>query len=83
MIPIRRCYDKYMKEDFKDAATKAGHPEWDLPNDAGQYNNTPDQTKFFGENGTYLSEKGKFFLTWYSNKLMEHADQILDLIKLF
>ncbi|ONK65630.1 uncharacterized protein A4U43_C07F39050 [Asparagus officinalis] len=74
-----QCYDKYMKADFKDAATKAGHPEWDLPDDAGQYNDTPDQTKFFGENGTYLSEKGKCFLAWYSNKLIEHADQILDL----
>ncbi|KAG6416952.1 hypothetical protein SASPL_124393 [Salvia splendens] len=73
-----QCYDKYMKREFKDAAAKAGHPEWDLPDDAGTYNDTPEKTGFFSANGTYLSEKGKFFLTWYSNKLIEHGDQILD-----
>ncbi|XP_073108432.1 beta-amylase [Elaeis guineensis] len=73
-----QCYDKYLQADFKEAATKAGHPEWELPDDAGEYNDTPDSTKFFAENGTYLTEKGKFFLTWYSNKLIEHGDQILD-----
>lgn len=74
-----QCYDKYLKADFKEAATKAGHPEWELPDDAGEYNDTPEATGFFGANGTYLTEKGKFFLTWYSNKLIKHGDQILDL----
>ncbi|CAN0914624.1 BMY1 [Linum grandiflorum] len=73
-----QCYDKYMKTDFKKAATEAGHPEWELPDDAGEYNNTPDQTEFFKSNGSYLSEKGKFFLTWYSNKLLVHGDNTLD-----
>lgn len=73
-----QCYDKYMKREFKDVATKAGHPEWDLPDDAGTYNDMPEKTGFFSATGTYLSEKGKFFLTWYSNKLIEHGDQILD-----
>ena len=57
----------------------AGHPEWDLPDDAGEYNDKPTKTKFFAaKNGTYLTEKGTFFLTWYSNKLLMHGDQILD-----
>ncbi|KAH6827090.1 beta-amylase 5 [Perilla frutescens var. hirtella] len=73
-----QCYDKYLKQEFTTAATKAGHPEWDLPDDAGTYNDTPEKTGFFAANGTYLSEKGKFFLTWYSNKLIQHGDQILD-----
>ncbi|KAL7128843.1 hypothetical protein ABFS83_13G021200 [Erythranthe nasuta] len=73
-----QCYDKYMKQDFKAAAAKAGHPEWDLPDDAGTYNDTPEKTGFFGPNGTYQTEKGIFFLEWYSNKLIEHGDQILD-----
>ncbi|KAK9016336.1 hypothetical protein V6N11_078838 [Hibiscus sabdariffa] len=73
-----QCYDKYMKAAFKEAATKAGHPEWDLPDNAGEYNDTPDETEFFGPNGTYLTEKGKFFLTWYSNNLIIHGDDILD-----
>ncbi|KAF4382608.1 hypothetical protein F8388_015436 [Cannabis sativa] len=73
-----QCYDKYLKEDFKAAASNAGHPEWELPDDAGEYNDTPDATEFFKSNGTYTTEKGKFFLTWYSNKLLNHGDQILE-----
>lgn len=75
---ILQCYDKYLKEDFKAAAKRAGHPEWDLPDDAGEYNDTPEKTEFFKPNGTYQTEKGKFFLTWYSNKLLNHGDQILE-----
>ncbi|KAF6166229.1 hypothetical protein GIB67_031013 [Kingdonia uniflora] len=73
-----QCYDKYLKAEFKEAATLAGHPEWELPDDAGEYNDVPSSTDFFKSNGTYVSEKGKFFLTWYSNKLLTHGDQILD-----
>lgn len=72
-----QCYDKYLKQEFAVSAAKAGHPKWDLPCDAGKYNDTPAKTGFFAANGTYLSEKGKFFLTWYSNKLIQHGDQIL------
>ncbi|KAK1407665.1 hypothetical protein QVD17_39286 [Tagetes erecta] len=72
-----QCYDKYLKMDFKEAATNEGKPEWELPDDGGEYNDNPDVTGFFGSKG-YLSEKGKFFLTWYSNKLLIHGDQILD-----
>lgn len=73
-----QCYDKYLKEDFKAAAARAGHSEWELPDDAGKYNDVPESTEFFKTNGTYLTEKGKFFLTWYSNELLNHGDQILD-----
>ncbi|KAF6168174.1 hypothetical protein GIB67_011559, partial [Kingdonia uniflora] len=72
------CYDKYLKAEFKEATTLAGHPEWELPDDAGEYNDVPSSTDFFKLNGTYVPEKGKFFLTWYSNKLLTHGDQILD-----
>ncbi|KAL4278773.1 hypothetical protein GQ457_03G005860 [Hibiscus cannabinus] len=73
-----QCYDKYLEAEFKEAAMNAGHPEWGLPDNAGEYNDTPASTEFFGLNGTYLTEKGKFFLTWYSNKLINHGDEILD-----
>ncbi|KQK15872.1 hypothetical protein BRADI_1g25440v3 [Brachypodium distachyon] len=72
------CYDKYLVADFKAAAAKAGHPEWELPDDAGEYNDTPEKTQFFKDNGTYVTEKGDFFLSWYSNKLIKHGDKILD-----
>ncbi|KAL5976078.1 Beta-amylase [Asimina triloba] len=73
-----QCFDKYLQAEFKEAAAKAGHPEWDLPDDAGEYNDTPNATGFFKTNGTYLTERGNFFLTWYSNMLINHGDQILD-----
>lgn len=73
-----QCYDEYLRAEFKEAAIAAGHPEWDVPYDAGTYNDTPEDTQFFGPNGTYLTEQGDFFLTWYSNKLIQHADQILE-----
>ena len=49
-----------------------------MPDDAGEYNDTPEKTQFFKDNGTYLTEKGKFFLSWYSNKLIKHGDKVLD-----
>lgn len=73
-----QCYDRYLQEDFKKAARNAGHPDWELPDNAGEYNDKPEETEFFRPNGTYLTEKGKFFLTWYSNKLLIHGDQILE-----
>lgn len=76
-IQILQCYDKYLKADFKEAARIEGQPEWDLPENAGEYNDTPGATEFFGSKG-YSTEKGRFFLTWYSNKLLGHGDQILD-----
>ncbi|OVA11662.1 Glycoside hydrolase [Macleaya cordata] len=73
-----QCYDKYLKAEFEEAAALEGYPEWELPDDAGKYNDKPEATGFFGVDGTFQTEKGKFFLTWYSNKLIEHGDQILD-----
>ncbi|EER97340.1 beta-amylase isoform X1 [Sorghum bicolor] len=74
-----QCYDKYLEADFKAAAAEAGHPEWELPDDAGEMNDTPEDTGFFAaERGTYLTEQGRFFLTWYSSKLIQHGDRVLD-----
>ncbi|KAK7402015.1 hypothetical protein VNO78_13949 [Psophocarpus tetragonolobus] len=73
-----QCYDKYLKADFKEAASKVGHPEWGLPDNAGESNDVPESTEFFKSGGTYQTEKGNFFLTWYSNKLLTHGDAILD-----
>ncbi|XP_031115046.1 beta-amylase-like [Ipomoea triloba] len=72
-----QCYDKYMVADWKKANEDAGHGNWEMPGNAGTYNDTPDKTGFFQTNGTYQTDFGKFFLTWYSNKLIIHGDQIL------
>lgn len=73
-----QCYDKYLKEDFKEAAAAEGHPEWTMPYDTGTYIGIPDETGFFGAKQAYLSEEGAFFLTWYSTRLLSHGDQILE-----
>ncbi|XP_010270251.2 PREDICTED: inactive beta-amylase 4, chloroplastic, partial [Nelumbo nucifera] len=75
-----QCYDKYMMEDLKSAACEEGKPEWgdDGPQNAGCYNSLPSEVPFFEEGGeNFLSDYGRFFLEWYSGKLISHADAIL------
>ncbi|VAI11712.1 unnamed protein product [Triticum turgidum subsp. durum] len=78
VIPRHRRIHKYLQADFKAAAAMVGHPEWEFPHDSGTYNDTPERTRFFVDNGTYLTEQGRFFLAWYSNNLIKHGDKILD-----
>jgi beta-amylase len=80
-----QCYDKYLLQDLKNSATKIGHPEWGNsgPNNAGNYNSSPLNTPFFMDNSqnNYASSYGKFFLNWYSSKLLEHGRIILSSAK--
>ncbi|CAH9126266.1 unnamed protein product [Cuscuta epithymum] len=72
-----QCYDKYLVADWKKANEEGGHADWEMPHNAGTYNDTPEKTGFFQPNGTYASDFGKFFLTWYSNNLIAHGDRII------
>ncbi|KAF8672714.1 hypothetical protein HU200_049410 [Digitaria exilis] len=75
-----QCNDRYMLSSLKAAAEAAGKPEWGNggPTDAGSYNNWPEDTIFFRrENGGWSSEYGAFFLSWYSQMLLDHGDRIL------
>ncbi|XWS53723.1 hypothetical protein CRYUN_Cryun10bG0025000 [Craigia yunnanensis] len=75
-----QCYDKYMLSSLKAAAEAAGKPEWGStgPTDAGHYNNWPEDTPFFKkECGGWNSPYGEFFLSWYSQMLLEHGERIL------
>ncbi|KAJ4784534.1 Beta-amylase [Rhynchospora pubera] len=74
-----QCYDKYMKASLQASAIAAGHSEWGKggPHDAGQYNQFPEDTGFFKREGTWNTEYGQFFLSWYSEKLLQHGDRIL------
>ncbi|XP_075669513.1 inactive beta-amylase 4, chloroplastic isoform X1 [Castanea sativa] len=75
-----QCYDKYMMEDLRMAASQEGKPQWGDkgPQNAGYYNSLPSGVPFFeeGEDG-FLSDYGRFFLEWYSGRLIHHADVIL------
>lgn len=69
-----------MLSSLKAAADNYGKPEWGStgPTDAGEYNNWPEDTNFFKkENGGWNSEYGDFFLTWYSQMLLDHGERIL------
>ena len=60
--------------------SEAGHIEWGGagPHDAGGYNNLPHETGFFrAQHGSWDSEYGQFFLSWYSGELVEHGDRML------
>ncbi|XP_073279093.1 beta-amylase 1, chloroplastic [Primulina huaijiensis] len=75
-----QCYDKYMISSLKAAAEAIGKPEWGLtgPTDAGHYNNWPEDTVFFRkEGGGWNSPFGEFFLSWYSQMLLNHGERIL------
>lgn len=79
-----QCYDKYMLGHLKAAAEAAGKPEWGStgPTDAGNYNNWPEDTDFFKkEGGGWSVPYGDFFLTWYSQMLLDHGERILSSAK--
>lgn len=60
-----------------------GHSFWGkCPDNAGQYNSRPHETGFFCERGDYDSYYGRFFLHWYAQTLIDHADNVLSLANL-
>ncbi|KAH8948977.1 hypothetical protein BDL97_10G006000 [Sphagnum fallax] len=78
-----QCYDKYMMEKLRKAAEVQRHPEWGMgPSNAGSYNSRPQETEFFKDGGDYCSPYGKFFLSWYSQTLIEHGDSVLKMANL-
>jgi beta-amylase len=75
---------QYMLSSLKAAAEAAGKPEWGStgPTDAGEYNNWPEDTRFFRkEGGGWTCPYGEFFLSWYSQMLLDHAERILSSAK--
>lgn len=71
---------QYMLSSLKAAAEAANKSNWGStgPTDAGEYNNWPEDTNFFRkEGGGWDSEYGEFFLTWYSQMLLDHGERIL------
>lgn len=83
MISFLQCYDKYLQQSLRKAAKLRGHLFWARgPDNAGQYNSRPHETGFFCEQGDYDSYFGRFFLNWYSQTLIDHADNVLSLASL-
>nr|VDD21365.1 unnamed protein product [Brassica oleracea] len=75
-----QCHDKYMMENLMTVASQEGKPQWGSrdPPSAGCYNSFPSGVPFFEDgHDNFLSDYGRFFLEWYSGKLICHADAIL------
>ena len=73
-----QCYDKYLLANLESAAEDIGRPEWGVPpSNAGHYNARPHESEFFRDNGDHSTAYGEFFLTWYSQALIEHGDNVL------
>lgn len=76
-----QCYDKTMLSILREHAEASGNPLWGLsgPHDAPTYNQSPNSNSFFKDGGSWESSYGDFFLTWYANQLLTHADRLLSL----
>ncbi|KAG7674349.1 hypothetical protein Ndes2526B_g05075 [Nannochloris sp. 'desiccata'] len=75
-----QCYDRRALASLARAAVAVGRPEWGNagPHDAGTYNSGPEETGFFrGWGGRWDTEYGRFFLSWYSQALLEHGERML------
>lgn len=75
-----QCYDRRALASLARAASAVGRPEWGNagPHDAGTYNTSPEEVAFFqGWTGRWDSSYGKFFLSWYSNALLEHGERMM------
>lgn len=78
-----QCYDQYLLKSLTKAAEARGHSSWARgPENAGSYNSLPEETGFFSEGGDYDGYYGRFFLSWYSQVLVDHGDRVLSLAKL-
>lgn len=83
MVSFVQCYDKYLQQSLRKAAKLRGHSFWARgPDNSGQYNSRPHETGFFCERGDYGSYYGRFFLNWYAQSLIDHADNVLSLASL-
>lgn len=78
-----QCYDRYSLQNLRKAANLRGHSFWARgPDNTGYYNSRPHETGFFCERGDYDSYYGRFFLHWYTQVLIDHADNVLSLARL-
>ena len=72
-----------MMKIFTKVAEVRGHAIWAKgPDNVGTYNSQPHEIGFFCNGGDYDGFYGRFFLSWYSQVLVDHGNKILSLAKL-
>lgn len=76
-----QCYDSQALKSLSTAAESALRPDWaSPPNGTGNYNSMPEETTFFSAapgHQNFGSKYGKFFLSWYSQSLVDHSRRVL------
>ncbi|KAK4364858.1 hypothetical protein RND71_016216 [Anisodus tanguticus] len=75
-----QCYDKYLFKSLQKAAETWNNSSCGKgPENAGSFNSKPQNTEFFHYGGEYNRTYDRFFLKWYSQVLIDHADRVLGL----
>jgi beta-amylase len=74
-----QCYDRYILSNLQAAAIEFGREKYGCggPDDAGTYCQWPQESRFFSDGGSWSEVYGQFFLQWYSQQLLDHADAVL------
>lgn len=80
-----QCYDQYLVKNLRKAAEASRYSLWEIvPKNARSYYFKPDDidTGSFYDRLQNKKFYNKFFLGWYSQVLVDHADLMLNLAKL-
>ncbi|CDF37844.1 Beta amylase, GH14, Bam1 [Chondrus crispus] len=78
-----QCYDEYLLQDLRKCVQETGSAEVKgaamPPEGTGGYNDTPRRTEFFRRG--YKGEAGRFFLRWYSERMLRHGEDVLKAVR--
>ena len=71
--------DQYALKALQEYANERNCGDWGKsgPHDAGEVNDFGPVSHFFQDNGSWRTDYGQFFLTFYHGKLMEHGERML------
>ena len=71
--------DKYALKMLQEYANERNCGDWGKsgPHDAGEVNDFGPVSHFFQDNGSWRTDYGQFFLTFYHGQLMKHGERML------
>ena len=71
--------DKYALKALQEYANERNCSDWGKsgPHDAGEVNDFGPVSHFFQDNGSWRTDYGQFFLTFYHDQLMKHGERML------
>ncbi|KAA8497044.1 Beta-amylase 1, chloroplastic [Porphyridium purpureum] len=76
-----QCFDRRMRQSLQQSVKQQGKPELFAEPVVCRYNDTLQSSEFFGTHSSelpqYSSERGRFFMEWYSECLVKHMNDVL------